>query len=183
LLKEYLKRMRGRGERQGMHNSSWILWSGLGSFLGLWAVSWINSAVNLAATDQVLLIGSFGASAVLIYGVPHVPFSQPRNLIGGHLLSALAGVTISQYLDLPQDVLAALAVAIAIMLMHVSKTIHPPGGATALIAVIGSEPIQSMGFLYVLQPVFTGVLAMLVVALLINNLSDNKNRHYPKSWY
>jgi CBS domain-containing membrane protein len=175
--------MLGHGERQTMHNPAWIIWSWLGAFFGIWSAALINEHLKLGHMDQVLLIGSFGASAVLIYGMPHVPLSQPRNLVGGHLVSAVVGVTISQYLNLDIGILAALAVATAIAIMHLTKTIHPPGGATALIAVIGSHSIQDMGYMYVLQPVLTGVLMMLLVALLVNNLSGNKNRHYPKSWF
>ena len=76
---------------------------------------------------------------------------------------------------------AAVAVATAIAFMHATKTLHPPGGATALIAVIGSEKIHSLGYLYAVIPAGAGALIMLVVALLVNNLS--KNRRYPEFWY
>ena len=75
---------------------------------------------------------------------------------------------------------ASVAVATAIAMMHLTKTLHPPGGATALIAVIGSNKIHALGFLYVLVPVGTGVLVMLSVALLVNNIP--KSRRYPKFW-
>ena len=174
--------MRGAGERHSMHNLPWMLWSWLGGFLGIWSAYLVNRYLEITPTDQVMLIGSFGASAVLIYGAPHVPYAQPRNLVGGHVVSALVGVTLSQYLDLPLEILAALTVATAILLMHLTKTIHPPGGATGLIAIIGTDSIQQLGYWYVLQPVLTGVLAMLLVAVLVNNLSRNKNRHYPRCW-
>jgi CBS-domain-containing membrane protein len=64
--------------------------------------------------------------------------------------------------------------------MHATKTLHPPGGATALIAVIGSQKIHDLGYLYAVIPVGTGALLMLVVALLVNNLSAN--RKYPEFW-
>jgi CBS-domain-containing membrane protein len=75
---------------------------------------------------------------------------------------------------------AAVAVATAIALMHATKTLHPPGGATALIAVIGSEKIHALGFLYAIIPAGTGAVIMLVVALLVNNLP--KTRRYPEFW-
>ena len=86
----------------------------------------------LASQDLVLVIGSFGASAVLIYGAVHSPLAQPRNLIGGHVLSALVGV--AAYKLLPGEVWLAgsLAVSTSIALMHVTRTLHPPGGPPRL---------------------------------------------------
>jgi CBS-domain-containing membrane protein len=72
---------------------------------------------------------------------------------------------------------SALAVSTAIVMMQITKTVHPPGGATALIANIGSEKIKALGFLYVISPVFSGVLILLVVALIFNNIPEN--RFYP----
>ena len=74
-----------------------------------------------------------------------------------------------------------LSVATAIAVMHLTKTTHPPGGATALIAVIGSERVHQLGFLYLLSPVALGALIMLVVALIVNNLISF--RRYPVFWW
>jgi CBS-domain-containing membrane protein len=76
---------------------------------------------------------------------------------------------------------AAVAVATSIALMHATKTLHPPGGATALIYVMVSPKIHNLGFLYVLVPVAAGVTLMLLVALLVNNLSPR--RRYPEFWW
>jgi CBS-domain-containing membrane protein len=73
-------------------------------------------------------------------------------------------------------------VALAIGGMHLTRTVHPPGGATALIAVIGGPSVHQLGFLYVLAPVLLGALIMLLVALLVNNLSSSSARHYPRYW-
>ena len=182
-LVTFFKRMRGPGKCGARHSLSWIFWSWIGSFLGILAVAFFNKLLPISPSDSVLLIGSFGASAVLIYGTPHVPYAQPRNLIGGHFISALTGVAIAQYLDIPIEFQAALAVSLSIVLMHASRTLHPPGGASALIAIIGSEQIQDLGFMYVLQPVLSGAIIMLVIALLINNLRHDEERHYPKCWW
>jgi len=64
--------------------------------------------------------------------------------------------------------------------MHATKTLHPPGGATALIAVIGSNKVHSLGYLYAVIPTGLGAVIMLVVALLVNNIP--KNRRYPDFW-
>jgi CBS-domain-containing membrane protein len=132
-------------------------------------------------TDLVMIIGSFGASAVLIYGAVRSPLAQPRNLLGGHVISAIIGVTTYQLLNQHLWLAAAIAVATAIAVMHATKTLHPPGGATALIAVIGGEKIHNLGYLYAVIPAGLGALIMLVVALLINNIPED--RRYPEFWY
>jgi len=142
----------------------------------------INDYMNLAEVDNLYLIGSFGATAVLIYGAPSGDLSQPRNLVGGHMVSALCGVLMQKML--PGNILlaGALAVSLAIVMMHITRTLHPPGGATALIAVIGGPKIHDIGFGYLYSPVLVGALIMLAVALIVNNLSANPHRHYPKYW-
>ena len=106
----------------------------------------------LEGTDLVMIIGSFGASAVLVYGAVRSPLAQPRNLMGGHMISAVIGVASYQFLHAHLWLAAAVAVATAIAVMHGTKTLHPPGGATSLIAVIGSDKIHTLGYLYVWVP-------------------------------
>ncbi|MEO6304939.1 MAG: HPP family protein [Bacteroidia bacterium] len=154
------------------------LWAFLGSFIGIGLIAYLQSHI-LDSADNLFLIGSFGASSVLIYGAIQSPLAQPRNLIGGHLISALIGVTVFTFLPDVIWITAPLAVSLSIVLMQVTKTMHPPGGATALIAVIGSEKIKGLGFLYVLSPVLTGCLILLVVALVFNNITSN--RKYPSN--
>ena len=79
------------------------------------------------------------------------------------------------------NVLVAGSTADAIAAMHATKTLHPPGGATALIAVIGTEKIHALGYLYAVIPAGLGALLMLIVALLVNNIP--KNRRYPVCWW
>lgn len=151
-------------------------WSFLGAFIGIAAIGWVQS-MQFNHMDNIFLIGSFGASAVLIYGATNSPLAQPRNLIGGHLVSALIGVTLHQ---LAPDILwltAALSVSLSIVAMQITKTMHPPGGATALIANIGSDKILALGYGYILSPVLTGVAILFVTAMVVNNIP--KNRHWP----
>lgn len=151
-------------------------WSFLGSFVGIGILAYIQS-IHFTGNDAVYLIGSFGASSVLVYGIIQSPFSQPRNLVGGHLISAFVGVTVHK---LAPDIIwiaAPLAVSFAIVFMQMTKTLHPPGGATALIAVIGSDKVKSLGYMYVLSPVLVGVLILLFTALIFNNMTAN--RYYP----
>ncbi len=151
-------------------------WAFIGSFVGIGIIAFLQSR-QLPQSDVVYLIGSFGASSVLVYGVIQSPLAQPRNLIGGHLVSGLVGVTVQQFVPDILWLAAPLSVSIAIVLMQYTKTLHPPGGATALIAVTGSAEIKALGYWYVLSPVFSGALILLVVALVFNNLT--MKRHYP----
>jgi CBS-domain-containing membrane protein len=176
----YFQKMRGGGQSPPKVSLAEVLWSWLGSFLGLAAVSLIHYKI-LDQTGLMLIIGSFGASAVLIYGAIRSPLAQPRNLLGGHILSAIIGVTAFQWLGGQPWLAAAVAVSISIALMHLTGTLHPPGGATALIAVIGGESVHNLGYLYVVIPTALGAGVMLIVALLINNIS--KSRKYPEFWF
>ncbi len=157
-----------------------IFCSWLGSLLGIGVVAW-GHYVFFEGTTLALLIGSFGASGVLIYGATKSPLARPRNLIGGHLISAVIRLN-KLILCGPWVWLATtLAVSLSIAAMHATKTLHPPGGATVLIPVIGGPKIQQLGYLYVLLPVASGILIMLAVALIINNLAPN--RRYPEFWF
>lgn len=156
-----------------------IIWSWIGSFLGIFCVAYINFDV-LNDTDLSLIVGSFGASAVLIYGAINSPLAQPRNLMGGHILSAIIGVASFKLCGEYIWVCSAFAVATSILVMQLTLTLHPPGGATALIAVIGTEEIHSLGFLYVLIPIGTGSFILLLIAFLVNNIS--KHREYPHGY-
>ncbi|MDR2282312.1 MAG: HPP family protein [Sphingobacterium sp.] len=151
-------------------------WSFLGAFVGIGIIAFIQS-MHLPSLENVFLIGSFGASSVLVYGAIQSPLAQPRNLIGGHVISALVGVTVATVVPDIIWLTAPLAVAFSIVFMQITRTLHPPGGATALIAVSGGTKIAALGYWYVLSPVFTGALILFLVALLFNNIT--KNRHYP----
>jgi len=162
--------------KETLVNYKEIFWSFVGSFVGIGIIASLQT-LFLTEQDNFFLIGSFGASSVLIYGAIQSPLAQPRNLIGGHLISAITGVVVQQTLPDILWLTAPLAVSLAIVLMQITKTLHPPGGATALIAIIGSAKIKSLGFLYILSPVLTGALTLLAVALIFNNLTSN--RKYP----
>lgn len=129
-----------------------------------------------------LLVGSFGSSAVLLFASPELPAAQPRNLLGGHTLSAIAGVACRMLVfDHDPTLAAGLAVGTAIALMYATGTLHPPGGATALIAVVGGPSIHSLGFGFVLMPCAVGACCMLLVALFTNNVCAR--RPYPQRWW
>lgn len=153
-------------------------WSFLGAFFGIGIIAFLQSQY-LLEQENVFLIGSFGASSVLIYGAIQSPLAQPRNLVGGHVISALVGVTVYQFVPDTLWLSAPLAVAFSIVLMQYTKTLHPPGGATALIAVTSPGKIADLGYWYVLSPVLSGCIILLLVALFFNNIT--KNRSYPTS--
>jgi CBS-domain-containing membrane protein len=178
-LTDYLKKMRGGGESPPRVGLREVGWSMLGSFLGISSCCYL-SARYFEPRDLTLIIASFGASAVLIYAAVKSPLAQPRNLIGGHVFSAFVGVACYQLLG-GSWYSAALAVSCAIAVMLLTGTLHPPGGATALLAVTGSAQIHNLGFLYVLAPVGLGALIMLGIALAVNNLS--MSRRYPEWWF
>lgn len=162
--------------RETLVDSKEHFWSFLGAFFGVGLIALCQS-YWLTKQENIFLIGSFGASSVLIYGAIQSPLAQPRNLIGGHVVSAIIGVTVYKLMPDAIWLTAPLAVALSIVLMQVTKTLHPPGGATALIAVIGSEKIKTLGYGYVLSPVLTGCLLLFAVALIFNNITSH--RTYP----
>ncbi|CCH51915.1 HPP family protein [Fibrisoma limi BUZ 3] len=158
------------------------LWTFLGTFAAISSIGLIQQA-GFTRQDTIFLIGSFGASCVLIFGATHSPLAQPRNLIGGHLLASLIGVAIHKCLPDQLWLSSALAVSLSIVVMQITKTMHPPAGATALIANIGSEKIIQLGFGYTLTPVLTGVSVLFVIALIVNNLAPHRTYPtQPLSW-
>lgn len=141
--------------------------SAVGGFIGILLIL-IASSLVLGDQDAALLItGSMGASAVLLFAVPHGPLSQPWALIGGHTVSAFVGVVCAMLV--PNLFLAAaLAVGLAIGAMHVLRCIHPPGGATALTAVIGGSAVHALGFKYLFAPVLLNTAIILCTAIGVN---------------
>ncbi len=122
-----------------------------------------------------LMLGSMGAATFLLFAAPHSPMAQPWPMLGGNLVSALAGWGCS--LLIPDHVLAAgCAVGLAIFLMHYLHCLHPPGAATALIMVLGSAQFHAMGWQWAGYIVAANTGILLVLALLLNNILG---RHYP----
>ncbi len=140
--------------------------SALGGFVGIYAILQISTHY-VGLQSATLIVASMGASAVLLFAVPHGPLSQPWPVIGGHLVSAVIGVTCARYIP-GTLIAAATAVALAIGAMHYLRCIHPPGGATALSAVVGGAGIHSLGYQFVVTPVLLNVLVIVLVAILFN---------------
>lgn len=183
MIRSYVQRMKTKSQPPSRKPLSKILWSGFGAFVGIYLIAIFGYYFSME--NNFFLLGSFGASAVLIYGAPQADFSQPRNILGGHVLSACVAVLLLKFCSpfFSTELLCALSVSISIMVMHFSRTMHPPGGATALIYIMGNEHIHSLGWLYPMTPIGLGAIIMLLVALLVNNFSQNSKRHYPTYWW
>ncbi len=141
--------------------------STLGGVIGISLISWISYYFT-GASGAAMVVPSMGASAVLVFAVPHGKLSQPWALVGGQMSSAFVGVTC--FLLVPNVFVAAgLAVGLAIGVMHILRCIHPPGGATALVAVVGGSQIHALGFEYLLTPVFLNTIIILLTAIVFNS--------------
>ncbi len=152
--------------------------SGMGGFLGIFAIL-VVARDTVDPADVPLIVASMGASAVLLFAAPHVPFSQPWNVLAGHGFSAMLGVAAALWI--PNSMVAAsVAVGGAIALMYFLRCLHPPGGASALMAVIGGAKIHALGFGYVLFPVMVNALVILAVAVAFNY--PFPWRRYPGAW-
>ncbi|MCW1883511.1 HPP family protein [Luteolibacter flavescens] len=128
---------------------------------------------------NVGLVASMGASAVLLFAVPHGQLSQPWPVLGGHCLAATIGVACAKWIG-PTEWAGACAVALSIAVMHQLKCIHPPGGATALTAVLGGPAVRDLGFHFVYCPVFANCLVMIGTAVAFNAFFGW--RRYPAAW-
>lgn len=137
-----------------------------GGFFGIFFIIYVNHFF-IHDWSAALIVASMGASAVLLFAVPHGKLSQPWPLVGGHLISAVVGVSVFKLVP-DRAIAAALAVGLAIGAMHYLRCIHPPGGATALSFVIGPTTLHDMGYFYIVEPVLVNVLVILAVAVLFN---------------
>ena len=163
-MRARLARWLGMETRPVSHAERWI--SGAGGVAGIGAVVAASTWV-LGPAAALPVVASMGASAVLLFAVPHSPLGQPWNVAGGHLVSAVVGVTVARWV--PHPALAApLAVGAAITAMHYLRCIHPPGGATALVAVIGGPAVTALGYRYVVAPVALNAAAILLTAAVFN---------------
>lgn len=173
---KFLKQWASVQRRGGGHVEKWV--SNSGGFVALLAVMYV-SMEQLDLHGAQSLVASMGATAVLLFAVPHGPLSQPWAVMGGHLSSAVIGVACARYIGDPL-LAAPLAVGLSIGAMHYLNCIHPPGGATALTAVIGGDSIHQLGFQFALTPVLVNVGVILVVAILFN--FPFAWRRYPLVW-
>jgi CBS-domain-containing membrane protein len=166
-------------ERIGLvfHKASYTdIWiSTLGGIVGILGI-FLASEALFGHDVAVTIVPSMGASAVLLFAAPHAPFSQPWNVVAGHLLSAVIGVACWRWIP-HLAVAASVGVGLAIGAMYLARCLHPPGGATALAAVIGSAQLHALGFGYALQPILFNVAVITLIAVMFNGLFNW--RRYP----
>jgi CBS-domain-containing membrane protein len=175
---------------QAPHDDWWtVLQAFIGSFLGILTLSGINYHLDVEDSDLVMITGSFGAQAVLIYAAPAAPLAQPWHCMVGNMISAFVGVSVFKFFKEGIEkeaaliyLASALSVALSIAVMIRTRSLHPPAGASSLIAVTGSEKIHRLGYWYILFPVMIGSALQVTLGLLLNNLSSSPKRLYPVYW-
>lgn len=156
----------------GMHP----LRSGIGAMLGLLLTAYLTSRVIADRSALPFLIAPIGASAVLIFALPAAPLAQPRAVIGGNFISALCGVIVAQSVAHPM-LAGPLAAGLAILAMQVTRCLHPPGGAVALVAVFGGDAVRAAGFSYALLPVGLNSVLLVAMGILFNTLAGSRYPH------
>ncbi|MGP1385686.1 MAG: HPP family protein [Thainema sp.] len=146
-----------------------ILLSYFCSFIGIALLAYLT-----AYTGYPLIAAPFGATAVLVFAVPDSPLAQPRNVVGGCVIGAVVCVTcVSLFGSAPW--VMALAVATAIKLMQLTHTLHPPGGAVALVGVMSNATWD-----FIVVPVLSGAILMVACTAIFGSLMPD--RRYPKHW-
>lgn len=165
----FFSKMRGGAECPPRANIRHIGLSWLGGVLAIASVGYIANA-----SQSPLVLGSFGATCVLVFGFPDSPFSQPRNVIAGHFLSSLVGLFFLTLLGSHWWSMA-LAAGTAIALMQLTRTVHPPAGSNPVIVMLASP-----GWSFLITPTLLGAIVLVIVAIIFNNLPED--RSYPKYW-
>jgi len=177
---DFFKKMKGGAKIPPQVAMVEVLWSWFGATVSIGLCAFLSSYF-FEPRDMFLLIASLGASAVLVYAAVHSPFSQPRNLIGGHVIGGLVGVFCYQLWGDTVWLAGSMAVSFTVVAMLLTRTLHPPAGATALNAVIGGSKIHSLGYLYPFVPAGAGAVVLLLVAIVVNNIP--KHKKYPEYWF
>lgn len=142
-----------------------VYFSIVGAFIATLCASFFSFSI-LQAENHPMVLASTGASAMLIFGIPHSPVSQPWPLVGGHIISAFIGI--SAYYLIPNPIVASsAAIGVAMLAMHHTGSMHPPGGATAVTAVIGGASVHELGYYFVIVPVFFNSIILLSIAMAV----------------
>ena len=170
--KSYCFKLRGTKRSSGLDkpHHRHIFWSWCGSFIAIAITAYLS-----VKTNSPLLMAPFGATSVLIFGVPDSPLAQPRNVIGGNLVAALVSLTILHLFG-SEPWAMGMAVATAIGMMQLTATLHPPSGAVALVVMM-----TKASWLFLLAPALEGSIILVLCAVVFNNLAHE--RTYPKYWY
>ena len=142
----------------------------IGAFMATLSASFFSASI-LSMEGSTLILASTGASAMLVFGMPHSPASQPWPLVGGHLTSAFVGITCNFFIT--HDLLAtSFAITLAMLMMYKLRCMHPPGGATAISAIIGGQAVVDLGYAFMIIPVFFNSIILLSIALAVGMLRE-----------
>lgn len=144
----------------------------LGGALGIALTALVCRALAQDNGLSAWLIAPMGASAVLIFALPASPLAQPWSVVGSHCVAALVGVACAAWI--PDTAWAgAAAVGLAIAAMFALRCLHPPGGATALFAVL-SHAVEPR---FVLFPVLANAVLMALAGMAYNRLTGRRYPH------
>tara|TARA_B100000683_G_scaffold231764_1_gene233468 strand:+ start:113 stop:577 length:465 start_codon:yes stop_codon:yes gene_type:complete len=151
-----------------MRNVKQSILAGIFSILTIGILTFLTYKTDFG----VFLLASFGSSMVLLYGYPESPFAQPKNVFFGHLITAIVGLIVLHFVPLPLFIIVPLAVGFGVSLMILFNVTHPPAGGNPIIVIIGS-----VSFDYLLSPVITGSIIIIISAIIINRFILKKS--YP----
>lgn len=152
----------------------------IGAAIGIALTMVVCSQVPWIEGDLPIIVAPLGASAVLVFAVPASPLAQPWPVVGGNILSTLVGV--AAFHAIPNVTVAAgVAVGCAILAMSLCRCLHPPGGAAALTAVIGSAGIHDAGYAFAFAPVGINSIALVSIGIFYHRMTALSYPHEPAS--
>ncbi len=150
----------------------------VGAVIGIALTIIVSGGLPPLGPDLPIIVAPLGASAVLVFAVPASPLAQPWSVVGGNVLSTLVGVAVFQVIpSLP--LAAGCAVGGAILVMSLARCLHPPGGAAALTAVIGSQGIHAAGFAFAFAPVAINSIALVAIGMAFHRATGRSYPHEP----
>ncbi|MES3084194.1 HPP family protein [Sphingomonas faeni] len=148
----------------------------LGAVLGIGLTGAISSGVVHPHGAFLLIAAPMGAAAVLVFAVPASPLAQPWPVIGGNIIAALVGVTVRMLVPAP-ELAAPIAVGAAILMMSLTRSLHPPAGAVALTAVVGGPAVIDAGFAFVIVPIALNAIILTGCGILFHRFSGHSYPH------
>lgn len=149
-----------------------------GALAGVGFTAWVSFLTSISLGDLPLMVAPIGASAVLLFAIPSSPLSQPWPIIGGNIVSALVGVAVAALVPNPW-LASGLAVGAAMLAMSLLRCLHPPGGASALLPVLGGPPIAAAGYAFAIVPVGLNAICLVLAGVLFHRLSGHSYPHRP----
>lgn len=165
----FLDKLKGGAARPPAPAHKVIALAALGGFIAIGLVALLTQT-----SGNLWVLGSLGASCVMLFGFPDLPFSQPRHVIGGHVLSSAIGLACLTAFGATGWGMA-IALALALAAMMVLRVPHPPAGSNPIIIFLSTP-----GWGFLVFPTLTGAVAIVIVALIYNNLT--RDTPYPKYW-